>query len=893
MAKTYHLFRSMDRANDYLKCAADNGGALGICATTPHNFMLDMAKMAGDERKVVDSVTRIAFLICSIEAIDDEELKSYFELGGMLSFLVEFVKRAAGCPTINEAIKVIRAEASLFSDYEEEVIELANSYYSMLMAYGFVELGTLAAEIPALLPARFDVVLHDDVDMLPAVKKCIEDVSNSFETSFKEIDYAEVFSKKRVELDVLSGERGAVQATFESIASHIDSNILILATDPTLMFEQVEPFVSEAGIDAQIIVNDKIQLGQTALGRGLIDAYWIYEDKDSRKSHIASLLHNPILDTSYFKTLSLEKRLRENDARIDTQIVEKLMDLSMDAESMLRAKAMAGTDITASLECMESIVSAEIKMSHAKRRCELSAIANVSSIYKALYSLGMSEPLWPDAYENLAFKNSFSCGKASASTQITIASIGTAKSLAPNSFDLVICADSTTNAFSAADKLDALDSLLDSLKIEKKFSGIKNARLDFCSLIETSKSDVVLMLPLRGIQSDADYYASAPLQEALFAISGCKFDIKKIKEIAEASNIRLAEFGEDGVYRSVGLSPNAADCFESREVLAPTFALNDITEFKDYIWKITDGTERPVLSPSSIERYCQCPYSWYLDYVVSHEPMDYEFNVMGLGTIAHEAFQLFYDGLSKRGIYRLKDFNDFDTYLPVFNDCFDAAIDNYFEIKNTNDISNVASVLDMLEINKLRKSCNDALAVQVMLPEDFVVTSHEYEIKPEAKLEYGGAVINGRIDRIDGNMNRDSFMIIDYKGSIKHYEAGYNGNPDDFALPMKTQALIYASLMTELTKKKCDGAIYVSYKTPRLGYKDSISGSISYEIDHLFDDMISKKCVVNCEMADYLSLVETAISKKIDDLADGKIAPNPLCADCCTYCKVKNCPKRL
>lgn len=51
--------------------------------------------------------------------------------------------------------------------------------------------------------------------------------------------------------------------------------------------------------------------------------------------------------------------------------------------------------------------------------------------------------------------------------------------------------------------------------------------------------------------------------------------------------------------------------------------------------------------------------------------------------------------------------------------------------------------------------------------------SHEYAIRAEDKVTYGGAIINGRIDRVDVD-DKGSFIVFDYKGSIAKYAAGFD-----------------------------------------------------------------------------------------------------------------------
>lgn len=201
------------------------------------------------------------------------------------------------------------------------------------------------------------------------------------------------------------------------------------------------------------------------------------------------------------------------------------------------------------------------------------------------------------------------------------------------------------------------------------------------------------------------------------------------------------------------------------------------------------------------------------------------------------------------------------------------------------------SELERQELEQLKSKLLANLSFQQNLFKDFHVRSHEYAIRAEDKVTYGGAIINGRIDRVDVD-DKGSFIVIDYKGSIAKYAAGFDPDALDeeefFESPEKIQALIYAQALRRKEGLQPKAALYLSYSAKN--EQALMRGSLAQTL--IESETLSRASCVKGNFASYLDLVEEDITRTIERMESGDVAPDPRTKDACTYCPVLYCEKR-
>lgn len=303
------------------------------------------------------------------------------------------------------------------------------------------------------------------------------------------------------------------------------------------------------------------------------------------------------------------------------------------------------------------------------------------------------------------------------------------------------------------------------------------------------------------------------------------------------------------------------------------------------------NAEAVILSPSAIETYINCPYSWFVSYCVKPQTLDEDFGPLEQGTFVHGVLDVFYGSLPQVvGMNRITPEN-LSQSQALLSEVFDQQLQLQADLESTRYVP--LTSVERAETEKLKQLLIRNLALQARMMPRFAPAYHEKEIVLQDNLSYAGALIRGRVDRIDTDSDMGQFVVIDYKGNIAGHDAGFK--PDDILdapveLPHKVQALIYAQVLRSLLPERPVGALYLSYRAqePRA----LLAGS--YDDSFLALDGFAKKASgVALNFGTYLDRIEELIAQPIERMKQGNIEQKPLCSDSCKYCPVASCVRRL
>ena len=895
-----HLFRSVERAQAYSKKLAQAGTFYGHKCTTPQLFARGLAEAAGFQDEIISDNVRLGHLLSVVSSTDDYEAYEYFSKPQNLMFLIEFIKKAAGTTSMHISFDELDADCSFL---EESTVLVVEEYESVINAFGLEEFGFAARAASEEFEGAFEVLYEDDCCVSPAICECIERVAaNRDEPSFSSFNQHEKEVDERTYSYFTLAETRAKIPVFVDVLKELGSgsSVAVVTNDVEDDARILSRLSAQMKADVQIAYTQKKRFLDTNFGQALraCDEALNGNPKDVELK-FSDFMHNPLSGISLYKCLELEKDLRANPNVARQRVADELKDSSPTFDLFMRMVDEPYTsDKTLLLDAIAAYIKEGLSQNDANKQENLAALETFREIAKTLCTVGYDDELDYAVFQNIHILTKQVLGRENAASSVVVLAPPSLNKLAAQQFDKVVFCDVSSRAFNARSKFDALSTLLQKMCIKESHTSSEIARINFLSGIEASKKDVVFCLPSRDLRSNEELTPSFVLQEFFLKKYGEAFDFENLSEQCEKFNIDHRIYGEDNLALIGNAFIEASDV--TRSVHPLNFELDSCKDIKKYLKLTDDG--KVVLSPSEIEVYCQCPQKWFYERRVSPQVLDYEFNQIEKGNIIHLAFKLFYDELYSQGVFRLSDVEDAKAQYDLFAECYNKAVRQTLSTTTLDEDDEIAKVQDFLNAFDIMQSLNDcltSLSVQSLIPKNYIVAESEMRIEPAQGVEYAGAVINGALDRLDVSPETDSFIVVDYKGSVKDHGCGKDAaalitsSLEDVPLPRKIQALIYASCVQKITGKKCDAAIYLTYNKLKFDTPPVLGAIDASVIDEFYDVLgNAKDSVVDIGMASYLDATEVRVRGRLEELLNGNVEPRPLTKNTCEFCSVPNCPMR-
>lgn len=449
------------------------------------------------------------------------------------------------------------------------------------------------------------------------------------------------------------------------------------------------------------------------------------------------------------------------------------------------------------------------------------------------------------------------------------------RSLMPDSYDVLIVADATSDDFSVVDKPGALESMRLALGLPESRGKIDEAYSTIASLMSAVRKELVFSVPQKNGKAEDVYpaffcseivtHAPQVLQEEMG-----EEDLEATLTVCD-EQMRVQMRGDDG-YQSWSLATIGS---------LQTFSLIDMIRTVQ-----EDNVLLPLLSPTDLETYHECPYKWFISKRIRPASINEGFDLLAAGNFVHAVFYSLYNELHKQGISRITP-DDLDGAHRLLDSVIDQQMaDQQKEKKgyipmNKNEEGIYAQLIAALHNN---------LIYQAECFAGFAPTKLESSIEVNDEIDFAGARLHGRVDRIDTN-REDGFIVIDYKGSVSKKGCGSKAQTrDEVELPRNLQALIYAQAIKRQQEKKPYGAFYLNYKAK--DPKNFLAGSYNPAVFDL-GQFATKKSEVELSFDIYLDQIEALCESLVGSLRSGNIAPNPQSSEACQWCPAFGCPLRL
>lgn len=908
----------MERANAYAERLARDGAGFGIKCTTSTNYLKDLLVTSGLNVQIIDETTRLAIIISIINNLPTSLAKSYFLEDSAVELLCQYVKNAAGV----QCSEVIRMENVANMKDSEKLSSiafiLASHYFSAIEAINLVELGTLASLLQTKeFKTQDEIYIMDNIELQPSVldyykylgAKGISITNPSF------YDYDVAYSNKQIEVDVLTGSRARTEALSRAINDNLGKNIIVSCADPDSTYEELKALLSDRE-DILVRLKTTINLSDTFFGQQLINTYTISSEKGFSMTSLSDFAHNPYSNMRKFQICEYDKRLRGNTFSGGHEEIDQLMQVSDSAYKFLSLYSGSGTNIDEVLREIANIAYSCEKFSEPTRAVESASIMAIRSLHKMLFNLGFQDILNPKLFSWLTFGHEKSFGSEKPSTKITLVKGSALKKEAPSSYDAVISLDISSAALSAQSNNDSLDILLEKAGVSKLHTKIDEARLDFAAIGEISCDKSIMFLPLRSDSFD-EVFTSFPAQEK-FSITSDKLD--EIVETLQGQGVKVKVFGEENLVYTCAHIEKSSDQCENRTFTIWENDLNHKCDFSKFLkFENVRGARMPILSPSQIESYISCPFKWFYERQISAQSLDYEFNSIIRGNIVHESYRRFYEELKGMDVRRLDKGDDTkynELFTQIFCSVFDEAMQNGISEAGKEHIN---VFLESQERNRLYYEVTKSLNLHALFPKDYYVGECEFEILEKGTYDFAGAIINGRIDRIDYNDIDNSFLVIDYKAKVKNMKSGYFSYGEDGelrceVLPSNIQTIIYASIFQQISKRTNKAALYAAYTPNSNNSKRFLNGIVDPSIASQFANtlnsdtfdlirfkeegerydysIIHKEALVPFRIQEVMEATEDAIAPYIERIVAGDISPVSSERSNCLFCSVSGCQSR-
>lgn len=907
------LFPTHLQAAAYRKRQAQSGAqaTFGLHFETLESWLGNAWDRFGDGRRIVSSVQRQLILYQLIKNSEDlseifgvEDLNlpesealqldgfvsgsytdSHAYLGSLSRAAASFILNAAGSLELSA---VLEGAPSNLAPREKGMLDLASQYFTFLELHNAIEIGDACA---ALFETNYScqVSLGQLFDLPYGVEQRLVmsgvlDMPESNQTAITPAPEG-----VRVDLVFPAGPSAEDAAMVQSISGDLEAmpqaDILVVTNRAFETNAALTRGLDLTKVKVSIHANKPFFL--TDFGRAYHGLFDFILNSDHSKRALQDYFASSFAGISQDQASKVDSLMRGNRALgyEDLRALARLYSPHFDTFEEL----FTSTDAAIVLGYFEDVALSIPHVDEAYRAEQLSAIAALRSVYEQARDF-TSKPS-----EIIALLESVSvivgAEAGSGRAHVYVCDTNNSEVLGCRPFDAVYLCDLDSQAYSATNSHSAVLTLQDKIGIPVADTSIERRRRWFEERKNSATQKFVCERSLRNGDS-VETYPSFLFDEFLKASRGDE-DALDAYGLPVSLNVGVATRNEDEFTANLSALTTGSNDAISVDP-APSFALASKQAdnlFPSYM-VAEDG--KLILSPSAIEAYINCPYSWFAMSLLRPEPCDEGFGPLERGTFAHSVLERFYEHLQNKLRFDRLTPEILPMAQKVFDDIYDQVLSEQLSKEGTRFVPQTPT--EFASAKRLKATMRESLTYQADFLPSFVPAASELAINPVDKIEYAGVYLRGRVDRIDMEKGSDHFVVVDYKGSLIGHNAGLKEKQFDaledgkIDLPHKVQALIYAQALKQKLKGSAPmGALYMNYKAS--DSSQFLAGSVS----KMLIDECQAKGTSNVEInfETYLDLVEAAVAPHLEKLKAGIIEPAPLHKSSCAFCTVANCPRRL
>lgn len=666
--------------------------------------------------------------------------------------------------------------------------------------------------------------------------------------------------------------------------------IAVTGADPQALFQSIAPALQQRGFTVESraltpFASTPFGSAWLALRQFAGAQDWLQPGLGHTSAGYASDFNYSLFSFMGLRTAQgMDKRMRKWRGQNVDDAVTDMVAFSRDGQQEFMS-CIAENNVEDALRIQEEWISHRLSWPESYRAEQLAAVRAARDVYGRANFMGLTETEALSVLAQVKVSSS-ACLEGESGCQVSIMPLTQLARESAGSYQGVALCDLTANDYSLKDEKKALDYLLEALGAGKRPDPNAALRRSFAQALEAARCQVLLCRPLNDV--DAEEVRPAALLEEL--VDCYRSDPQNADELDKvlglpASLLPYAStLGEESLSQNMLGADGGKVCQGQVLHRAPAGVLDEI--HRDKVFGSSSGY-KDALSPSAIESFLDCPYKWFAERRLRLNEIDADFGPRTFGTFYHAVLELFHKRMVSGGLGRVEPSNLPDA-LEVLDQAFEAVLQAEQE-RIDMDVLLPLTYGEQLDVKRVHRKLADFVRWEADLLPGYVPYQSEVSFGYDNPFQFAGFKVTGRVDRVD----TDGFSraaVIDYKGSLgKAYNFRVK-DAEDWQLPRKVQAVIYAQMVRRHLGLDPVAALFVSYSSP-----GAIAGLYDNTVLHYRADLlgINPDLCGTHQMLDELDRCEEAIARRLEQLRQGDVRPCPLDSDACKYCPVSLCERRL